>query len=246
MPLRDHFRGAVDKVMPWEGFHSFWPTVIVQKLKPHLPEGYRAEPGVHLGRDVEMDIATFSTENWGAGDFDHATDAGAGLATATVAEPTLVIETDIDEPDVFEVKVHSAHRARMLVAVIELISPRNKDRPDSRKTFITKCAAYLHAGVSVCLVDLVTTRQSNLYVELLQFLNQPVPAVAGKANELYAVEIRPILRRQKTLKLQVWAEALRIGQPLPKLPLWLDIGSVPLELEVSYEESCRTLDLPPP
>jgi hypothetical protein len=80
------------------------------------------------------------------------------LSTMAVAEPTLEVETTIDDPDVFEVKVYNVNRARMLVAVIELISPRNKDRAESRKAFATKCAAYLQAGVSVCLVDVVTTR----------------------------------------------------------------------------------------
>ena len=33
-----------------------------------------------------------------------------------------------------------------------------------------------------------------------------------------------------------------LGQPLPTLPLWLaDNLAVPLELETSYEETCRIL-----
>ena len=248
MPLRDHFRGAVDKVMPWEGFHAFWPAVIVQKLKPVLPDGIRAEPTVHAGRQAEGDVLGFVTENWGAGEFDDLTsDGGTGVATALAAAPTLVIETEIDDADAFEVKVYDTNRARRLVAVIELISPGNKDRPDTRQTFVTKCAAYLQAGVSVCMVDIVTIRHFNLFAELLRFLGQPVPAVAGKPDELYAVELRPELRQKKRLRMQAWAHALRIGQPLPQLPLWLGDGQVvPLDLEISYEDACNTLDLPLP
>ena len=34
----------------------------------------------------------------------------------------------------------------------------------------------------------------------------------------------------------------KLGQPLPTLPLWLDEDlSVPLDLEESYEETCRVL-----
>jgi hypothetical protein len=41
------------------------------------------------------------------------------------------------------------------------------------------------------------------------------------------------------------ASCLAIGQPLPTLPLWLaDDRSVPLELEASYEETCRILRIP--
>ncbi len=246
MPLRDHFRGAVDKVMPWEGFHAFWPSEIVRQLRPLLPVGVRAEPGVHAGRQAEDDVLGFVTENWGAGAFDDLT-TGGGTATMVETEPTLVIETEIDDADAFEVKVYDTNRARRLVAVIELISPGNKDRPDNRQTFVTKCAAYLQAGVSVCMVDLVTTRQFNLYAELLRFLGQPVPEVAGRPDELYAVELRPELRRKKRLRMQAWAHALRIGQPLPTLPLWLgDDQAILLDLEIGYEESCQTLELPPP
>lgn len=35
---------------------------------------------------------------------------------------------------------------------------------------------------------------------------------------------------------------LMLGQPLPTLPLWLAENlAVPLELELSYEETCRSL-----
>lgn len=248
MPLRDHFRGAVGKVMPWEGFHAFWPTEIFRQLRPILPAGVRAEPTVQAGRQAEGDVLGFVTENWGAGAFDDLTaDGEGGLATALAVEPPLVIETEIDDADAFEVKVYDTNRARRLVAVIELISPGNKDRPDTRQTFITKCAAYLQSSVSVCLVDIVTTRHFNLYAELLRFLGQPVPAVVGQPAELYAVELRPELRRKKRLRMQVWAHELQLARPLPKLPLWLgDDQAVLLDLEIAYEESCRILDLPAP
>jgi len=44
------------------------------------------------------------------------------------------------------------------------------------------------------------------------------------------------------LRLETWAYALAVGQPLPTLPLWLvDNLAVPLDLEASYEETCRIL-----
>jgi hypothetical protein len=39
-----------------------------------------------------------------------------------------------------------------------------------------------------------------------------------------------------------WSDALAVGQPLPRLPLWLaDALVVPLDLEESYERTCRDL-----
>jgi len=248
MPLRDHFRTPVDRIMPWEGFHSGWPMTIVQHLRPLLPDGFRAEPGVHIGRHVEGDVLGFVTENWGADpDADLTGDSGGGLATLVETEPTVEVETDLDDFDTFEVRVYDTHHARRLVAAIELISPSNKDRPESRRTFVAKCASLLEAGVSVCVVDIVTSRQFNLYAELFQFIGQQVPAVAGQPDQLYAVEIRPVSRAGRRLRLQVWAKVLTVGQRLPALPLWLgDEQRIAFDLEIGYESACETFDLPPP
>jgi hypothetical protein len=45
--------------------------------------------------------------------------------------------------------------------------------------------------------------------------------------------------------LETWAHPLALGRPLPTLPLWLAENlAVPLELELSYEETCRILRIP--
>ena len=42
--------------------------------------------------------------------------------------------------------------------------------------------------------------------------------------------------------MEAWAHPLELGRPLPTLPLWLAENlAVPLELEPSYEETCRIL-----
>ena len=48
MPLRDHFRPPVSKRSSWEGFHGGWPMRIVEELAARLPDGFVAEPRVHL------------------------------------------------------------------------------------------------------------------------------------------------------------------------------------------------------
>jgi hypothetical protein len=41
---------------------------------------------------------------------------------------------------------------------------------------------------------------------------------------------------------EVWPEALALREPLPVVPLWLAIDlAVPLRLETSYLEACRSL-----
>ena len=61
MPLRDHFRLPFIRPHSWEGFHGGWPMVMIQYLNRTLPEGYIAEPRVHLGSNFEIDIGAFMT-----------------------------------------------------------------------------------------------------------------------------------------------------------------------------------------
>lgn len=72
-----------------------------------------------------------------------------------------------------------------LVAAVEIVSPRNKDRVTVRDAFVSKCHALLHEGVCVAIVDPVTTRLPNLYAELAERIGARVPATAEAP--LYAV-----------------------------------------------------------
>jgi len=50
---------------------------------------------------------------------------------------------------------------------------------------------------------------------------------------------RPVGTR---MTLEAWSQPLVVGNPLPVLPLWLSEElAVPLDLEASYEQTCRDL-----
>jgi hypothetical protein len=242
MPLRDHFRPPLSPRRSWEAVHGGWPMMIVQRLNRSLPDDYVAEPQVHLGAFVEIDVAAFEEggrEVPGAGGAD---DGGGGVATAVWAppEPTLAVATDLPDLPEYEVRVFDLRAGRRLVAAVELVSPANKDRPEHRRAFVAKCSAMLQNHVSVAIVDLVTVRGANLYRELLESLGR-ADASAAFETPLYAVACRGS-ERANAWFLEAWAHALEIGRPLPTLPLWLSESlAVPLDLEASYEETCRTL-----
>ena len=59
MPLRDHFRPPLADRRSWDGFHGQWPAMIVIGLNQKLPQRYVAEPRVHLGSPIEIDVATY-------------------------------------------------------------------------------------------------------------------------------------------------------------------------------------------
>ena len=240
MPLRDHFRAPLDETSSWEGLHGQWPAVIVQHLRKRLPAGYVAEPRVHSGSQVEIDVAAFE----GDGPTRAATGGGrGGVATAVWApsRPSVAVETGLPDYDEYEVRVFDARRGRNLVAAVEIVSPSNKDRPEHRNIFVAKCAALLQKGVAVSIVDLVTVRKINLYAGLMALIGHVDPTFGESPPPLYAASCR-WTRKEGRATLEAWSHELAVGQPLPTLPLWLGPDLVvPLDLESSYEQACHDL-----
>ncbi len=189
-----------------------------------LPAGFQAEPKVHLG-------AAFGGDG--------------GIASRISPAPTLTVEADLPEQDQYEVLVYDADRGRHLVAAIEIVSPSNKDRPDTREVFVSKVAALLQHGVCVSIVDLVSVRQANLYADLLAHLGRRDPQLSQPSPHLYAVTLRSRMRSKRPNRqslLDAWFYPMAVGQPLPTIPIWLAPAlRVLLPLESGYEETCRLL-----
>lgn len=240
MPLRDHFRSPLDDVRSWDGVHGGWPMMIVQQLITILPDAYFAEPQVHLGTLFEVDIGTFREPAVGA----SMDDAGAGSGAVAIyapPKPTLTLEPRLSDQDVYEVRIYDSRRRRRLVAAIEIVSPSNKDRPESRSTFVAKAATLLKQGICVSIVDIVSTLDFNLYAELLSFVDGVDPALGDDPPPLYAATIRTRWEDKRRL-MDTWYHSLSIGQTMPTLPIWLsETRPISLDLEASYEETCRTL-----
>ncbi len=217
--------------------------MIVNTLGRKLPDRYIAEPQVHLGSSIEIDVATYEED--GSDDSAEGKSNEGGVATALWAppQPTLVIETELGDLDEYEVRVFDIRRGRRLVAAVEIVSPANKDRPEHRRAFVSKCAALLQDRVCVAIVDVVTTRSANLFVELIESIGAKRPAPAEAVSSLYVAACR--FSKVDGRILETWFHALALGQGLPTLPLWLTPDlAVPLELEASYEETCRVLRIP--
>ena len=241
MPLRDHFRQPVLGRHRWDKLHGGWPMKIVEALQPQLPPRYSAAPQVHLSGAVEIDVATFESHHEETHAAWSTANGGTTTAVETISEPTLRVETDLPDMDEYEIGIYDREREERLVAAIELVSPSNKDRPETRQAFVAKCAALLRQQVSVTIVDVVTTRGFNLYADLLTFLHVSDPTVANPPGSIYASACRGIGARGRW-RFEAWHRPLAVGQPLPRLPIWLtDTLAVTLGLESSYEETCRVL-----
>jgi hypothetical protein len=240
MPLRDHFHPPLDSFTSWEGFHAQWPAVIVQQLRRQLPAGYVASPRVHIGPSVEVDFATFKMDSSSKSGSSHQQNGTDPVSQWEPESPALAVATTIDEHAEYSVQIYDTERGRQLVAAIEIVSPANKDRPESRRVFVGKCAALLQAGVAVSIIDLVTNRHFNLYRDLLEMIGHQDSTMSPNAN-LYATSCRVFNQNGKMI-LQAWSHVLTVGKALPTLPLWLrgDLA-IPLDLEKSYEQACEDL-----
>lgn len=241
MPLLDHFHPPLHGPRRWEGFHHSWATMIAQQLNEILPADYFAEAEITLGPELEIDVAAM-----------EATKGGGAVATveraATVwapPRPSFAVKADYSRLDTIEVRVSQDLGGAELRAAVELVSPGNKDRTGSRQTFAAKCAGYLQQGISVVVIDVVTSRAANLHRELFKALEvKSRYALWQSSSGLYAVAYRPVTTRRSP-RIEVWAERLTLGKPLPLMPLWLTLDlSMPLRLEESYISTCRSLRIP--
>jgi hypothetical protein len=215
MPLLDHFHPPIYPQRAWESFHWRWANSIAEALQLMLPRRYSAEVQIHLGSQVEADVAELEP---------------TALPAAAFVLPAVF-------PDDLEVQVRDERDDARLVGVVELLRLRNKDRPESRRAFAAKCAAYLQRGIGVMILDIVTSRSGNLHNELIELLNAGTPFLLPAAVSLYAVSYRPS-RQADANGIAVWPAMLTLGAALPVLPLGLrGFGSVPIDLEATYSDA---------
>ncbi|QEL16104.1 hypothetical protein [Limnoglobus roseus] len=232
MPLLDHFHPPLSRTHPWRSFHGTWAAAIARLLNAGvLPDGYYAAPFLDRDGPSEIDVAALQ---------DGTPSAPQAWA---VTEPALTVAVEWMGTDDVRVEVFTDDGDPRLAAAIELVSPRNKDRPQARDAFTAKCVDRLRHGCGLVVVDVVTTRRADLHVELLTALAIEAGPVGGS---LSAVGYRPV-RRDADGRLLAWPSALEIGRPLPTVPLWLlgmDVP-VPLDLEASHTTACADLRIRP-
>ena len=234
MPLLDHFHPPVSERRSWEGFHGLWAAALVEKLnRDVLADEYYADMQVHVGSQVEVDVATLEEAGTTGGRGDAAT---AAVAPAWAPPATALVFPTVF-PDDIEVQIFATATGANLVGAIELVSPGNKDRAEARRAFAAKCVAYLTRGVGLIVVDIVTNRSANLHNEVIALLGRGEPFLLAPAASIYAVAYRPS-RRPTGDQIELWPRPLALGQPLPVLPLALrNAGDVPVDLETTYGEA---------
>lgn len=234
MPLLDHFHPPLSRTHPWRGFHGAWAAAMARLLNAGvLPPGYYAVPFLDRDGPIEIDVAALHNPAGLGGEVGEAAPAWAP------PEPGLAVAVEWPGTDEVTVEVRTDDGDPQLAAAIELVSPRNKDRPRAREALAGKCADHLRRGCGLVVIDVVTTRRADLHGDLLAALGA---APAGPASgPLTAVSYRPV-GREGGGQLLAWPAALAVGHRLPTVPLWLGSDvAVPLDLEASHRAACADL-----
>ena len=104
--------------------------------------------------------------------------------------------------------------------------------------------ALLQREVCVSLVDVVTIREFNLFADVVEMIGRQDQVVGAESSKLYSATVRARKQIGARSLLNGWFYPMNLGQPLPTLPIWLDADlGVFLDLEKSYEETCRVLHI---
>lgn len=228
MPLHDW-----STLSGWEGVHQVWGVELLYALKPLLPPAYRAYIGTTPtfavgGPDAgRPDVGVRDWPPGGPSPTNGAQWEGAPEPDAEVAVASLSADTAV-----------LVERDGRLVAAIELVSPRNKDRTSAQSAYSADYAAYLLRGVHLLLVDVhrkpVTFSFADQIAGALALRQPPTPAPHAVGYRVG--EPAPGGGRF----LAVWRRPLVVGEPLPTLPLPLTVAeSVPVDLEGTYRRAAE-------
>ncbi|MCI0699868.1 MAG: DUF4058 family protein [Planctomycetia bacterium] len=221
----------------WNSLHHVWQTTMLTQLRDRLPEGYRAYIGSvpALTIDAPNGRPDVNVRTWKPS-VEPAAGGSAPAEAVGVFDTEAVAVFELDPQTALHVDLHG-----QLVAAVEIVSPRNKDRPDSRERYTSRYFGYLRQGVHLLLIDILPRPVGFSFADAIAVnlgIEQPpcpVPfAVSYRVGE--PVPEGTLIARRLC--------PLRVGEPLPTVPLALNVHqSVLIELEPTYREAARLVYL---
>ena len=237
IPTRGNYQYAHPRLDPSRSrylndFHQGWTIEIRNALnRGVLPLGYVAATD-QRGMAYEPDVSSHARGNWARVSGDR-----GGLVVAEAPPQIKRISRLETEAEAFarrSNRIVIRHARGRPVAVIEVVSPGNKDREHSVRRFAGKVRDFLKQGIGVMIVDLfppgphdrsglhTTIAEDWLEIAEPNADDPPLAVVSYDAGE----------------PLTSYLEPLAVGDALPDAPLFLDAGYyVPLPLETTYQSA---------
>ena len=221
MPIHDWTRLEAGD---FHDFHQCWVVGIRNALNSGLlPPGYMAMAEQVTGRPIP-DVVTLRTR--------EPKGEPGGIAIAA-APPTARVIAKFEKANYAKRadRVVIRHGRGKVVAIIEIVSPGNKDSKSAIRSFVEKAADILNQGVNLLVVDLFppTPRDPQGIHKAIwdEFGDEPFEAPSGKPL-IVASYIGGDVPT-------AYVESVRVGDPLPSLPIFLSESRyIPAPLETTY------------
>jgi hypothetical protein len=219
-------------------FHTVWIGWIRTALNDGLlPQGYYALAEQHAGRSV-ADVLTLHASPVPQERLPLPPATGG---TAVADAPPRVRRKQTVEPAALArrrtvaIRHVSGHR---LVALVEIVSPANKDRPQHVEEFAAKAVSALDLGVHLLLVDLFPPGPHDpfgMHGVIRQRLEQ-----SDEPYDLPAEEPLTLAAYAAGAEVEMYLEHVAVGATLPEMPLFLRPDRyVNVPLEATYEAAYR-------
>lgn len=224
MPIHDWSRMQAGD---FHHFHQSWITYLANALNEELPPEFMALAEQVTSRPIP-DVVTLQTRRPKSG--------AGGTAVATAPAPSARVIQKFERINYAKRKdrVVIRHGRGRVVAIIELVSPGNKDSRHAIRSFVEKAADILSQGINLVVVDLFppTVRDPQGIHKAIsdEFADEPFDFLPDKPLTV-ASYIGGDLPT-------AYVESVAIGDPLPDIPLFLtEYDHVPCPLESSYMQS---------
>lgn len=224
----------------WEGVHLLWLAQLLDWVQPRLPAGFRAYVGSVPALTLEANNGKpdVTVRGWRDPLANPAADPASSAALAPDRETVATFTPDVQRA--LHVDWHG-----QLIAAIELVSPRNKDRLDSKARYARRYLGYLRQGVHLMLVDVFPHPAGFSFADAVSDdLGLGEPPIPPPFAVSYRVGSPVPVGDAMGTPVALWARRLEAGRPLPELPLILDEDqAVVIDLEATYHEAARRVYL---
>lgn len=218
----------------WDGVHLLWLAQLLDWVQPRLPHGFRAYVGSVPALTLEAGGGRPDVTVRGWREPPEPAPLAVGVALAPDRES--VAAFTLDPQRALHVDWHG-----QLIAAVELVSPRNKDRLDAQARYARRYLGYLRQGVNLMLVDVFARPAGFSFADAI---SEDLGLWGTPAPPPFAVSYRvgePVPNGDAMgTPIALWQRALAAGGALPELPLALDEGAaVTIDLEATYHEAAR-------
>jgi hypothetical protein len=222
----------------FHAFHVAWVPEIQKALNGGiLPKGYYALAEQHAGRAI-ADVLTLHASP-ANGEPLPLPPASGGIAVAETPPRTqrkkVVDQAALTRRRTLAIRHVNGHR---LIALMEIVSPANKDRPERIAEFAAKIVYTLDAGVHVLVVDMFPPGAHDPHG-----MHEAICQRLEDAEEPYDLPRQQPLTLASYVagpRIDIHLEHLAAGDPLPDLPLFIRPDRyVNVPLEATYLAAYR-------